>query len=93
MQGFPDFTKIALPAADQITASLGEMPDAINPGAIDNAEQLPLPALASGDAETQARRQSTGHRAIFTWPLPQHVRHPPMDNQTICRLFHSRRIE
>ena len=55
MQGFPDFTKIALPAADQITASLGEMPDAINPGAIDNAEQLPLPALASGDAETQAR--------------------------------------
>ena len=55
MQGFPDFTKIALPAADQITASLGEMPDAINPGAIDNAVQLPLPALASGDAETQAR--------------------------------------
>ena len=55
MQGFPDFTKIALPAADQITARLGEMPDAINPGAIDNAEQLPLPALASGDAETQAR--------------------------------------
>ena len=50
MQEFPDFTKIALPAADQMTASLGEMPDAI-----DNAEQLPLPALACGDAETQAR--------------------------------------
>ena len=45
MGAFPDFTKIALPGADQINAALGEVPPAHL-----NAEQLPLPALGCADA-------------------------------------------
>ncbi|MGB1867211.1 MAG: methylmalonyl-CoA mutase family protein, partial [Candidatus Puniceispirillaceae bacterium] len=50
MGAFPDFTKIALPGADQINAVLGEVPPA-HP----NAEQLPLPALGCADAVIQAQ--------------------------------------
>ena len=50
MGAFPDFTKIALPGADQINAVLGEVPPAHL-----NAEQLPLPALGCADAVTQAQ--------------------------------------
>ena len=44
---FPDFTKIALPRTNEITATFGEMP-----GAHVNAEQLLLPALGCADPET-----------------------------------------
>ena len=50
MGGFPDFAKISLPGTDQIKAALGEMPPAL-----DNAEQLPFPALGCADAATQAQ--------------------------------------
>ena len=45
---FPDFTKIALPCTNEITATFGEMPVAHV-----NAEQLLLPALGCADPERQ----------------------------------------
>ena len=50
MGAFPDFTKIALPGADQINAVLGEVPPVHF-----NAEQLHLPALGCADAVIQAQ--------------------------------------
>ena len=50
MGEFPDFAKIALPGPNQINTALGEMPPAL-----DNAENLPLPALGCADAATQAQ--------------------------------------
>lgn len=49
MKTFPDFTKINLPAVNQITVPIGPLPDPVA-----NAEQLPLPVLDYPDTITQA---------------------------------------
>ena len=35
-------------------------------------------------------RHLSGHRALSARPLPDHVRHPAMDDPAICRLLHRR---
>ena len=74
MGGFPDFTRIALPNANQINTTLGEMPPTLA-----NAEQISLPALCCADATIEAHLAGSqpGIAPFLRGPYPSmYATHP-----------------
>ena len=78
MAVFPDFTKIDLLPSDMMTALFESTSRTVT-----NAEQIDIPALATGDPESIefAKENPAWICAFHAWPLSWHVCNSPLDTR------------
>ena len=85
MSRIPNFSQIEFadaPAAETAAAAAAAAPW-LTPEGVAVESIYTAEALKGLDAA----RHLSGHRALSARPLPDHVRHPAMDDPAICRLL------